>query len=156
MAGVIIGSFVTACFLLFQGVHVLRNGNLRPFYLEQSDDLRGSERRLSFSDTVAGACLYILPSVAVFCLLAIALFKADKDRIIDWLSDHVFELFGELFLLTYGLVALLRPDVVIRSLRGAFPDREREIEERYSSVKVVVRSLGAFLSLFSLYVLNRL
>lgn len=156
MVIVIVGSLVIACLLLLQGVHILRNGNLRPFFLEQSDDLRDSRRRLSFSNSVAGACLHILPSVGVFCLLTIALFKADSDRIVDWLSGHVFALFGGLFLLTYGLAALLRPDVVIRSLRSAFPDREREIEERYSSAKAFIRALGAFLSILSLYILNML
>lgn len=156
MVGVIIASLVTACLMLFQGVHVLRDGNLRPFFVEQSDDQQGSERRLSFLNSLFFACLYILPSVGVFCLLAIALFKADTDRIVDWLSGHVFALFGGLFLLTYGLAALLRPDLVIRSLRSAFPDREREIEERYSSAKAFVRALGAFLSGFSLYILARL
>src|SRR5690606_16144413 len=130
--------------------------NLRPFFFEHPNDLRGSGRRLSFFHTVANACFYILPSMGIFCLLTIALFKADIGRVIDWLSGHVFGLLAGLLLLTYGLNALLRPDAIIRSLRSVFPDSEREIEKQYRSVMALVRALGAFLSALSLFILNKL
>jgi hypothetical protein len=156
MAVVIIGSLLTACMLLLQGVHVLRNGNLQPFFFEQSDDLRSSERRFSFLRSVALASLYILPSAGIFCLLAIALFKADTDRVIDWLSGNVFDLLGGLLLLTYGLKCLLWPDRVIRSLRSVFPDSEPEFEEQYRSVIWIVRSIGVGMSALSLFILKKL
>jgi hypothetical protein len=153
MVLVIIGSLVTACLLLLQGVHILRNGNMRPFF-EQFVDLRGSQPSLRFGARSAAAFLLILPSVAIFCILVLAFFKDDRHRLIDWLSGHAIGLFGGLFLLTYGLVALLRPDVVLRWVRSAYPDRD--LGERNPSVQGFIRVLGVFVSAFGLFIFKSL
>ena len=126
---------------------------MRPFF-EHSGDLRGSQPCLRFGARVAAACLYTLPSVAIFYILTLALFKNDTHRIIDRLSGHVIGLLGGLFLLIYGLVSLLRPDVVLRWVRSAYPDRD--LGERNPSVQHFVRVLGAFASAFGLFILKSL
>jgi hypothetical protein len=150
MVVVIIGSLVTAGFCLFQGIHILRNRNRRPFFFEQSDDVGRSEPNLRLSDAVFLACVYILPAVGVFCILTVALFKNDPYRIIGWVTGHIFELFGTLFILTYGLVGLFRPDVVLRHVLSNYPDRESL--SRQASVQNCVRALGAFTTALTLYV----
>jgi hypothetical protein len=153
MVLVIIGSLVTACLLLFQGVHILRNGNMRPFF-EQPGDLSGSQPSLRSGAKFAAASLYTIPSVAIFCLLTLALFRNNTHRLFDWLAGHVIGLVGGLFLLTYGLVALLRPDMVLRWVGSAYPDYD--LGQRNPSVQHFVRGLGAFVSAFGLYIFKSL
>ena len=126
---------------------------MRPFF-EQSGDLRSSQPSLKFGARSAAAFLYILPSVSIFCILVVAFLKNDTHRLFDWLSGHVIGLFGGLFLLTYGLVTLLRPDVVLRWLQSAYPDRD--LGERNPSVQRFVRALGVFLTAFGLFIFKSL
>jgi hypothetical protein len=153
MALVIIGSLVTACLLLLQGVHIFRNGDMRPFF-QQPSGLRDSRSGLRSGAKFAAASLYTIPSVAIFCVLAFALFRNDMHRLLDWFAGHVIAVGGGLFLVTYGLVALLRPDVVIRWIGAAYTDYD--LGQRNSSVQHFVRGLGVFLSAFGLFIFKGL
>lgn len=153
MVLVVIGSLVTACFLLIQGVHIFRNGNMRPF-IQQPGDLRSSQPSLSSGARFAAASLYTIPSVAIFCILTLALFRNDTHRLFEWLTGHLIGLGGGLFLLMYGLLALLRPDVVLRWVGPAGLDYD--LGQRNPSVQYFVRGLGAFVAAFGLFVLKSL
>jgi hypothetical protein len=153
MALVIIGSLATAWLLLLQGVHIARNGNLRPFF-ERPAALRGSQPNLSSGARFAAASLYAIPSVAIFCILTLALLRNDTHRLFDWLTGHAIGLVGGLFLLTYGLLALLRPDVVLRWVGSAYPDYD--LAQRNPSLHHFVRGLGAFVAAFGLFVFKSL
>ena len=153
MVLVIIGSLVTACLLFFQGVHILRTGNMRPFF-EQPGNLRGSRPTLRTGAKFAAASLYTIPSVAVICILTLALFRNDTHRLFEWLAGHIVGLVGGLFLLTYGIVALLRPDIVLRWIGSAYPDYD--LGQRSPSVQHFVRGLGAFVSAFGLFIFKSL
>ncbi len=126
---------------------------MRPFF-EQPSDLRGSKPSLSSWARFAAASLYAIPSVAIFCILILALFRNDPHRLFDWLTGHVIGLVGGLFLLTYGFVALLRPDVVLRWVGSAYPDYD--LGQRNVSVQYFVRVLGAFVAAFGLFVFKSL
>jgi formate hydrogenlyase subunit 3/multisubunit Na+/H+ antiporter MnhD subunit len=149
MAFVIIGSLVTACLLLLQGVHIVRSGNMRPFF-EQPGDLGEAHPSLKTLARLAGASLFAIPSLAVFGILLVAFLRNDVHRVFDWLTGHVMAAIGGLFLLIYGLVALLRPDVVIRWIASAFPDYD--LGTRNPSVQHFVRGLGAFVVAFGLFI----
>jgi hypothetical protein len=153
MIFVIIGSLLTACLLLFQGIHIIRKGNMRPFF-EQRGDLLSSRPGLRDSARFAAASLYTVPSLAIFCVLLLALSRTDAHRVFDWLSGHAMAVLGGLFLFTYGLVALLRPDVVIRWIGSAFPDYD--LGSRNPSVQHFVRGLGVFVSAFGLFIFKGL
>jgi hypothetical protein len=154
MVLVFIGSLVTACLLLILGVQIFRNGNMRPFFFKQPSDLRGSQPSLSSGARYAAASLYAIPSVALFCILTLALFRNDTHRLFEWLTGHIIGLVGGLFLLMYGLVALLRPDVVLRWVGSAYPDYD--LGQRNPSVQHFVRGLGAFVTAFGLFVFKSL
>jgi ABC-type proline/glycine betaine transport system permease subunit len=139
--------------LLLQGIHVIRNGNMRPFF-EQRGNLLSSRPGLRASARFAAASLYTVPSLAIFCVLLLALSRNDTHRIFDWLSGHAMTVLGGLFLLTYGLVAILRPDVVIRWVGSAFPDYD--LGTRIPSVQHFVRGLGVFVSAFGLFIFKSL
>ena len=126
---------------------------MRPFF-EQPSDLRGPHPSLKPGAKFAAASLYTVPSLAIFCVLVLALFRNDTHRLLDWLAGHVIAVAGGLFLVTYGLVALLRPDVVIRWIGAACPDYD--LGQRNPSVQHFVRGLGAFLSAFGLSILKGL
>lgn len=126
---------------------------MRPFF-EQSSDLRGSRLSPKFGVRSAGAFLFILPSVGIFGILVLAFFRNDTHSLIDWLSRHVIGLVGGLFLLTYGLVALLRPDLVLRWIQSAYPDRG--LGERNPSAQNFIRALGVFVSVFGLFIFKSL
>jgi hypothetical protein len=153
MTFVIVGSLLTACLLLLQGIHIIRNGNMRPFF-QQPGDLLSSRPSLKASARFAAASLYTVPSLAIFLVLLLALSKNDTHRIFDWLSGHAVAVFGGLFLLAYGLVALLRPDVVIKWVGSAFPDYD--LGSRNASVQHFVRGLGAFVAAFGLFIFKGL
>jgi hypothetical protein len=153
MAFVIVGSLVTACLLLLQGVHIVRSGNMRPFF-EQPGDLGAAHSSLKTPARLAGASLFAIPSLAVFGILLVAFLRNDAQRLFDWLRGHVVALIGGLFLLIYGLVALLRPDVVITWVGSAFPDYD--LGARNRSVQYFVRGLGAFVVAFGLFIFKRL
>ena len=153
MVLVIIGSLVTACLLFLQGVHIFRKGNMRPFF-EQPSGPSGSRPSLRSGPRVGTALLYSLPSVAIFCILTLALLRSDSHRLIEWLGGHVGGLVGGLFLLTYGLVAALRPDVVLKWVRSAHPDRE--FGERNPSLLPFVRGLGAVVFAFGILIFKSL
>jgi hypothetical protein len=147
------GSLVTACLLLLQGIHIVRNGNMRPFF-EQPGALRGSQSRLSSKARLAAVSLFAIPSVAIICILMLALFRNDTQRLFVWLKGHGIGLVGGLFLLTYGLVALLRPDVVIRWVGSAYSDYD--LAQRNPSMQHFVRGLGAFVAALALFVFKSL
>lgn len=147
MAFVIIGSLVTACLLLLQGVHIVRSGNMRPFFEQPTGEAHSS---LKTSARLAGASVFAIPSLAVFGILLVAFLRNDVHRLVDWLTGHVMPLVGGLFLLIYGLVAVLRPDVVIRWVASAFPDYD--LGARNPSVRHFVRGLGAFAVAFGLFI----
>lgn len=153
MAFVIIGSLATACLLLLQGAHIFRSGNMRPFF-EQPSSLGGSPPLLKRRARFAAASLYTVPSLVILCVLVIALFRNDRHGLFGWFADHVIAVLGGLFLVTYGLVALLRPDVVIRWVGAAYPDYD--IGVRNPSVQHFVRGLGAFLAVFGLFIFKGL
>jgi hypothetical protein len=153
MAFVIIGSLATACLLLLQGIHIFRSGSMRPFF-EQPSHLGGVHPRLKPGTKFAAASLYTVPSLAIFCVLIFALFRNDTHQLRDWLAGHVIALLGGLFLFTYGLLSLLRPDVVIRWIGAAYPDYD--LGERNPSVQYFVRGLGVFLSAFGLFIFKSL
>ena len=151
MAFVIVGSLVTACLLLLQGIHIARHGNMRVFF-ERSDDPHGSHSNLKPPARFAAVALYVIPSLAIFCVLVLALFKNDTHQLFGWLTDHLVAMVGGLFLLTYGLIALLRPDVVIRWVGSAYPNYD--LGGR--TVQHFVRGLGLFLAAFGLFILKSL
>jgi hypothetical protein len=153
MALVIVGSLLTACLLLLQGVHILRNGNMRPFF-EESVDARGSEPRLSPLAKFAAASLYTVPSLAILCILTLALFRNDRRRLPEWLAGHAIGMVGGLFLLIYGIVALLRPDVVLGWIASAYPGYE--FGQRDPLRQYFVRGLGLSISAFGLFIFKSL
>lgn len=153
MTFVIVGSLVTACLLFLQGIHILRKGNMRPFF-KQPDLSQGSHPTLKLGNRFAGAIIYTIPGLAIVCILIAALFRNGVHSFYQWLSSHIVGLFGGLFLFTYGLVALLRPDVVIRWVASAHPDYD--LAERNPSMQYFVRVLGVFVSGFALFVFSNL
>jgi hypothetical protein len=153
MVLVIIGSLVTACFLLSQSVHILKNGDMRPFF-EQPGNLRASVPCMKRGARFAATILYAVPGIAIICILMLAVLKNDRFRLFDWLADHVIGLAGGVFLLTFGLISILRSDIVVRWVGSAYPDYD--LGERNPSVLRFVRGLGAFISAFGLFVLKRM
>ena len=68
---------------------------------------------------------------------------------LDRLRQHdAFDAAGLLFLLGYGLVAVLRPSVVIRWVQSAYPNHDLN---REPSVPHWIRGIGTFIILFSLF-----
>jgi hypothetical protein len=153
MVLVIIGSLLTACFLFIQSIHIFRNGNMRPFF-EQPGELRGSQPGLSSVARFAAASLYAIPGFAIFCILVLAMYRNDTHRLFDWLAAHAIGLAGGLFLLAYGLVAVVRPDVVVKWIGSAHP--AYNLGQRNPAVQHIVRGLGIFVAAFGLFVLKSL
>jgi|SRR5579883_183023 len=148
MALLIVGIFVTACLLLLQGIHVMRRRNMRPFFKSHG------EPSLSSGAKIAASSLYTIPSLAIIGALVFALVKNNREHLFEWLNRHAIGLVGGLFLLAYGLLSLLRPDVVLRWVASAYPDYD--LGERSSSVEQFVRVLGAFLFAFGLFIFKTL
>lgn len=153
MALVIVGSLVTACLLLFQGLHVIRDGNMRPFF-QGPRKSRDSGPSLKRRARRAAALLYLITSGSIFCILVIALFRGDGPRLFAWLTDRGVELVGGVFLLSYGLVALVRPQIVLRWVGMAYQDPPLGV--RGPSAQNFVRVLGGIVSAFGLLIFRNL
>lgn len=115
---------------------------MRPFF-EKSGDPQSSPASLKLGHRIAGTLLCAAPTLAIFCILMLALYKNGTHRLIRWLSGHVVTLVGGLFLLIYGLVTLLRPDIVLRGIQSAYPDRK--IGEHNLAAERFMQILGLFL-----------
>lgn len=126
---------------------------MRPFF-EEPSDFRGSRASLRSTAKYAAASFYAIPGAAIFCILMIALFRNGTDRLSHWLSSHVAGVLGGLFILAYGLVALLQPDIVLRWIGSAYSDYN--LDHRNPSVRYFIRGLGACVAAFGLYIFMRL
>ena len=83
----VIGSLVTACLALLQGIHTIRTGTMQPFF-DQSRDI---PPYLTAAATVAYGMVYCLPSMALLAILAFSLSR-NLRRATAWLGGHVGEL----------------------------------------------------------------
>ncbi|MBP7569754.1 MAG: hypothetical protein KBA95_06815 [Acidobacteria bacterium] len=153
MALVIVGGLVTACLLLSQGVHVMRKGNTRPFF-QESGEMSDLQLSLKPGARLPVALLYLIPGAAILGLLVLALLRSDRPGLSEWLTDHGFELAGAIFLFVYGLVAILRSQIVLRWIASPYQDPEARL--RSSSARSFIRVLGVILSAFGLYILKTL
>ncbi|HVZ60140.1 MAG TPA: hypothetical protein VG892_05090 [Terriglobales bacterium] len=124
---------------------------MRSFF-EQTGEPR--EPGLRSGAKFAAASLYLIPSVAIFCILTFALLMNDTPHLIEWLMGHVIGLVGGLFLLTYGLVALLRPDIVLRWIGSAYTDYD--LGQQSASLQHFVRGIGMFVSALGLFIFKGL
>jgi len=153
MALVIAGSIVAAIVLLFQGIHILRSGNMRPFFVE-SRDLGRAEPSLRSGPKYTAAGLHVVASAMIFCVLTLALLKNGTAPLFQWLTGHVGGVLGGLFLLTYGLLSFLWPDVVLRWVSSAYADYD--VGRDIPSIRYFARGLGVCLVALGLYVFTRL
>ena len=126
---------------------------MRPFFLP-TRDLLGSQPALRSEVRFAIVSLYAIAGMAIFCILSFALLRSDMHRLLDWVAGHAIGLFGGLFLLTYGLLALLRPDIVLRWIGSAYSDYD--FNQRSPSAQHFVRGIGVFVAALSLIILKNL
>lgn len=122
---------------------------MRPFF-ERHSGFRDSQVVLRPSARAAAAGLYVLPSFAILGVLLLAAVRKGRQLVLEWLATHVITVLGGLFLITYGLVAFLRPDLVIKWIGYAFPDYD--LGERDLSVQRFVKGLGFLIAAFGLFV----
>jgi hypothetical protein len=65
---------------------------------------------------------------------------------LGWFFDHGIGLMGPLFLLAYGLLAILRPGIV-SWVQKAYPGRELDTPAAHSFTKVLGAMVSAFAAL---------
>ena len=80
--------------------------------------------------------VYCLPSMALLAILAFSLSR-NLRRATAWLGGHVGELAGACFLLLYGLVALLRPDVILGWIQSSYRDQVSKLVSSERFVRVL-------------------
>jgi hypothetical protein len=146
MICLVIGSFVISGVLLIQGIHILKKGDMRPFFL-QSGDLPGWKSNRRSSARFAIASVYLIPSIAIYCILTIAIFKNDKQVLFTWLMEHTYSVIGGFVTLIYGLMALLRPDVVIKWALSQYPGYN--LEELNPWISHLTRISGVIMCVLS-------
>jgi len=144
---VVIGSLVTACLALLQGIHTIRTGTMQPFF-DQSRDI---PPYLTAAARVAYGMVYCLPSMALLAILAFSLSR-NLRRATAWPGGHVGELAGACFLLLYGLVALLRPDAILGWIQSSYRDQVSKLMS--SSSERFVRVLGFLAIVAALEIFN--
>lgn len=69
-------------------------------------------------------------------------------------SGNAIGLVGPLFLLAYGLVAIVRPDIIAAAIQAAQPRRASELET--PAVYRFLRIVGALVAAFALVILFRI
>lgn len=153
MALVIVGGLMTACLLFYQGFHILKNGEMRAFF-EESGGPGDSRLRVKPGARLPLALLYLVPSAAVMSVLTLALVRSDKRQLLEWLSEQWSGLFGAVFFLAYGLVAILRPRMVIRWIQSPYEGEDPRVQSL--AVRNIIRGLGAFMFASGLLLLGTL
>lgn len=145
-------SVVLAVALLFQGAHTLKHGDLRPFFME-SDGSRRVTPRLKPGFKYLVACLYVAPGILIFCVVTIALLESRTERLRQWLAVRAWAVLILSFIVGYGLVALARPDLVLRSVASTYSDAEWAEKPL---ARNFVRFLGALMIALSLFACGKL
>lgn len=136
----IAGSILTLVIFVMQGIHVFKNGDMRPFLLD-SDDLASRQPRLTHASRRLAVALFALMSMAiVYALTDTIRSHYDRSALVGWLEANVVNAIGGISFLVYGFVAVARPRIVINSALSAY-DRY-DIGPHYSSIKRIVRYLG--------------
>ena len=69
---------------------------------------------------------------------------------LGWLADRFWGLFGGLFIVAYGLLGFLRPDVVLRWVAAAHP--RSDLEQHNPAAQRFVRGLSIILGTMGLFV----
>jgi len=145
------GSLAVSVVLLAQGIHILRNGDTRPFFLERRRAHIPPDLTVG-SKYIYGA-LYISISASIYCVLGLALWRNGARRFVSWFENNLgFACLG-LFLVGYGMLAVLRPDIVLRWVTSAYADYDLDgaVSTRY-----IARGVGACLVGIGLYVFAKL
>lgn len=135
LAFINIGAFFIACLWWLQAVHVLKTGDIRPFFFSRAGD---AKRTSPSSRPLRYALVYAIPGFSIALLLLIALAKANKEILSRWTATHLNDLLVALALLASGLVFLARPEIIIKWAKNPYP----ELEDGPLSRTVTGSSLG--------------
>ena len=104
---------------------------MHPFF-DQSRDI---PPYLTAAARVAYGMVYCLPSMALLAILAFSLSR-NLRRATAWPGGHV-GVAGACFLLLYGLVALLRPDVILGWIQSSYRDQVSKLVSSERFVRVL-------------------
>jgi hypothetical protein len=146
---IFISALATACLLLLQGIHILKTGDIRMFFLtSKSQDYPNSIR---FTRRLAGSLIYGAPACAIFALLIFAVMKNGRHAMISRIATNSGNFIGGVILFTLALSAIIWPDWYMNGLQAAHPSVDIG---RYEGLgRGLLRVIGAFWLLFSLIVL---
>jgi hypothetical protein len=150
MAVIVTLSAATACLLLFQAIHILKSGDTQMFFLTRKP--RSVPGQTGSSRRVAGALMYGVPAGAILVLLAFAAIKNGKLAILSWLSADSGNLVGGVILFTFGLIALVWPDWILKGVQAAYPNADLGMNGGFGAA--LTRVLGTVLLGFGLLVLS--
>jgi hypothetical protein len=144
---VIVGSFLFAAYTITQAIHILAHGDMRPFYLART---RTKKPQAKWSRVLA-AGVYITPGLFIVVLLVAELTK-NGGRLLKLvvLGNPMGLLVGTIFE-CYGLVAILRPDIVLRQAMSAHPG---EFFEHKTFAATIARVVGVGLCVLGFFILT--
>lgn len=134
-------SATIASLLIMQALHVLQTGETQLFFLRPIR--RENLVRVPQTLLLAHVLIYGVPGCAVFGILLLAAIRTGEERILHWFSANGGMCAAGIFFVVMGLLTMLRPDLLLRSVAAAHPNVAVDPENR--SVKVVTTCIGVCL-----------
>ena len=147
---IIVGSLVTAVFLVAQGIYVLRTGVVAWFFMPQ----HASGRFSGWRCRIGHASPYLLAGVGILALLMTAAMRRHLtlSSVTDWVADRLSLLVLLCIIISFGVCALFWPAIPIKWAQTAHPQLSKED----GVALLAARITGAGLLLISAVVLAHL
>jgi hypothetical protein len=138
-------SLLSLCVLLAQGIRVILTGNMRPFFWRKRGN-DGAELQLKPVARIFISALYVISSaMLIYAMLDVIGAKhGNSSSSTKLVGDSWSLMMIALCLVVYGVIATIRPDIVIRSVLSIYADTGTMYSER-ASFRMTVMLLGAIL-----------
>jgi hypothetical protein len=136
-------SLLSLCVLLAQGIRVILTGNMRPFFWRKRGN-DGAELQLKPVARIFISALYVISSaMLIYAMLDVIGAKhGNSSSSTKLVGDSWSLMMIALCLVVYGVIATIRPDIVIRSVLSIYADTGTMYSDR-ASFRMTVMLLGA-------------
>jgi hypothetical protein len=135
-------SLLSLC-VFAQGIRVILTGNMRPFFWRSGRE-SDAELQLEPAARIFVATLYVASSALFVYAVLHASSRHDGDGSLARPGGYLWPMIIGLCLVGYGLIAIARPDIVIRAVLSIYVDTGTMYSER-ASFRMTVMLLGAIL-----------
>jgi hypothetical protein len=136
-------SSLSLCVLLAQGIRVILTGNMRPFFWRKRGDDDAGLQLKPVARTFISALYVISSAVLIYAMLDVTGSNhGNSSSSTQRVGDSWSLMMIAVCFVVYGVIAITRPDIVIRWVLSIYVDTGTTYSER-ASFRMTVMLLGA-------------